>query len=151
MLGDNYPPTAFSFKVAFAASKGLSDTSFQDVAGIEATIETETYRELGENGFEYHFPKPPTYPNLELKRGIAGIDSPLVQWCQSVFEGEFTQPLKPMDIVVSLMDENGLPKRVWSFANAYPVSWSVDAFNSTKNEVAIETIKLHYNFLNRML
>lgn len=151
MPGNDYPPPAFHFKVAFAAMGGVFDTSFQDVSGIKASIETETYRELGENGFVYQLPKPPTYPNLVLKRGIAGLDSPLVQWCKSVFEGDFAQPIKTMEMMVYLMDENAIPQRAWGFTDAFPVSWDVDSFNSTKNEVAIETIELRYHGLTRLL
>jgi phage tail-like protein len=151
MLGDDYPPAAFSFKVAFSATAGKFDTSFQDVSGIKATIETETYKELGENGFEYQFPKPPTYSNLVLKRGIASMSSPLVKWCKSVFEGEFSKPIEPMDIMVYLMDENQLPKRAWRFSNAFPIVWEVENFKSDKNEVAIEKIELRYNYLTREL
>lgn len=150
MLGDDYPPAAFAFKVVFAAMGDMSDTSFQDVSGIKATIETETYKELGENGFEYQLPKPATYTNLVLKRGITSMTSPLVLWCKSVFENEFSA-FEPMEIVVYLIDENKIPKRAWGFSNAFPVSWEVEAFNSSKNEVAIEKIELSYNFLTRVL
>jgi phage tail-like protein len=150
MQGDDYPPAAFAFKVAFIGSEDISDTSFQDVSGIKATIETETYKELGENGFEYQLPKPATYTNLVLKRGVASTNSPLVLWCKSIFENELSI-FEPMEIMVSLIDENKEPKRAWSFSNAFPVSWEVEAFNSSKNEVAIEKIELSYNFLTRVL
>ena len=150
MLGSDYPPSAFHFKVVFASLRN-SDTSFQDVSGIKATIETETYQELGENGRVYQFPKPPTYPNLVLKRGIASLTSPLVRWCTSVFEGNFSKPIVTTEMLVYLMNENQLPQRAWGFTDAFPVSWDVDSFNSSKNEVAIETIELRYNSLTRLL
>jgi phage tail-like protein len=151
MLDSDYPPSAFHFKVVFAAMAGMADTSFQDVSGIKATIETETYQELGENGRVYQLPKPPSHPNLVLKRGIASLTSPLVLWCKSVFEGNFSEPIMTMEMMVYLMNENKLPKRAWGFTDAFPVSWDVDGFNSTKNEVAIETIELRYNSLTRLL
>lgn len=147
----DYPPTAFSFKVVFAATGENSDTSFQEVSGIKASIETETYKELGENGFEYQFPKPPTYPNLVLKRGVADTNSPLVKWCKSIFEGNLSKPIEPMDIRVFLLDENQEPKCAWVFSNAFPIVWEVENFKSDKNEVAIEKIELRYNFLTREL
>ena len=151
MLGDSYPLPSFHFKVVFAATKGMSDTSFQEVSGIKATIETEPYTELGENGFTFQLPKPATYTNLILKRGIASMESPLVQWCKSIFENDFGIPLVPMEIQVYLMDDKQIPKRAWGFSNAFPVSWDVDSFNSSKNEVAIETVELRYNYLTRIL
>ena len=70
MLGSDYPPTAFYFRVAFAATMGMSDTSFQDVSGIESSIETEPYVELGENRYVHKLPKGVSHHNLVLKRGI---------------------------------------------------------------------------------
>jgi phage tail-like protein len=48
------------------------------------------------------------------------------------------------------MNEDRLPIRAWSFANAYPVKWEVENFGSTKNEVVIEKIVLSYTYSNRI-
>jgi len=149
MLDDGYQPPAFYFKVAFAASAGMSDTSFQDVRGIGSEIETEPYVEGGENRYIHQLPKSVKHPRLVLKRGIASMTSPLVVWCRKTFEGDFAEPIKPMSVLVSLINENKVPVRVWSFSNAYPVNWEVENFNSTKNEVAIEKIELSYNASSR--
>jgi phage tail-like protein len=79
------------------------------------------------------------------------MTSPLVIWCKTVLEGDFVLPIVPMLVSVQLMNENQIPIRAWSFANAYPVNWEVDGFNATKNEVAIETIQLAYTFSNRLV
>lgn len=151
MADDSYPPSAFYFKVVFGKTLGLFDTSFQEVSGIKATIETETYTELGENGSVHHLPKTPSYDNLLLKRGIADAMSPLMIWCSSIFNGDFSSPIKSTDMLIYLMNENKLPIRAWGFVNAYPVSWNIDSFNSTKNEVAIETIELRYSSFTRII
>ncbi len=67
------------------------------------------------------------------------------------FESDFGTPLIPMEILVYLMDDKQTPQRAWGFSNAFPVSWDVDSFNSSKNEVAIETVELRYNYLTRIL
>lgn len=146
-----YPPSAFYFKVVFSATLGMSDTSFQEVSGISAEIETETITEGGENRYQHHLPKGVKHPLLELKRGIASATSPLVIWCRSVFEMDFVIPIVPMPIAVYLMNENQIPIRAWTFANAFPVKWEVESFGSTKNEVAIEKIALSYTYSNRLI
>lgn len=151
MENNDYPPSAFYFKVVFAATGGMFDTSFQEVSGISSSIETESYAELSENGFVYELPKSISYENLKLKRGIAKMSSPLVIWCQTIFAGNFSLPIIPMPVLVYLMNENKVPIRGWAFANAFPVKWSVDEFNSTKNDVAIETIELKYNSMARII
>jgi len=147
----DYQPSAFYFKVAFAATAGMADTSFQEVSGIGSEIETEPYSEGGENRYVHQLPKSVKHPKLVLKRGIAKMTSPLVVWCRTVFEGDFAAPIVPMPMMVYLMDENKVPIRAWSFANAFPVNWEVENFNSTKNEVAIEKIELNYNYSNRVI
>lgn len=151
LFSDDYPPAAFRFKVAFGLTLGLSDTSFQDVSGIAAEVETETVVEGGENRYVHTLPKGVKHPMLELKRGIASMTSPLVIWCRSVFEMDFITPIVAQPVVVQLLDGAGWPIRVWSFANAFPVKWEVESFGSTKNEVAIEKIVLSYTYSNRLI
>lgn len=139
MYEHGYPPSAFYFKVVI----GKTVTSFQEVTGIGSEIETEEVIEGGENRYVHRLPKAVKHPKLVLKRGIAPGKSPLVRWCKDVLE-EFKIPIKPELLHVHLLNEKGDPIRSWSFANAYPVNWEVESFNSTKNEVALEKIELSY-------
>lgn len=148
--GGFYPPSAFYFKVVFGNSANSPDASFQDVSGITSEITTEDVVEGGENRFVHKLPKGVKHSNLELKRGLAPLTSPLVIWCQSVFEGGFTLAIKPQTIRVYLLDEKAQPLRGWVFVNAYPVKWDVESFNSTKNEVAIEKIAFSYSYSKRI-
>lgn len=150
MFSGDYPPSAFYFKVIFGTTLGTTDTSFQDVSGISSEIDTETVIEGGENRFVHTLPKAVKHPFLELKRGIAPMTSPLVNWCRSILEMDFMQPVVAQPVVVQLMNEDRLPIRAWSFANAYPVKWEVENFGSTKNEVVIEKIVLSYTYSIRI-
>jgi phage tail-like protein len=150
-IASDYPPSAFYFKVVLGATLGMTDSSFQEVSGIGAELETETVPEGGENRYQHVLPKAVKHPNLELKRGIAMLTSPLVIWCKSVFEGDFLMPIIAQPVAVYLMNESAVPIRAWSFANAFPVKWDVEPFNSTKNEVAIEKIVLSYTYSNRLI
>jgi phage tail-like protein len=129
----------------------LLDTSFQDVSGIGTQMETESVVEGGENRYVHTLPKSVKHSNLVLKRGIASLTSPLVIWCKATLEAGLAIPVMTQLILVSLLDESGLPLRVWTFENAYPVQWEVDPFNSTKNEVALEKVTLCYTGSMRMI
>ena len=145
-MPDGYPLPAFHFRVDFGPD---GDTSFQEVSGISAELELEPLTEGGENRFVHQLPKAVKYPKLVLKRGIARSDSVLVQWCKSVLEQDYIEAIETKTLWVRLLNEQRSPVRAWSFENAYPVSWEVEAFNSTKNEVAIEKIELVYNHSER--
>lgn len=142
-----YPPSAFYFKVVFSAFPDM-DTSFQEVSGIKSEI---TVEEISDGGDVYLLPKSVKYPFLVLKRGIANTNSPLVKWCKDVFESDFNKPIRPMEVKLYLLDEKQNPIIGWSFANAYPIKWEIENFNSTKNKVAIETIELCYNDIERIV
>ena len=144
-----YPPSAFYFSVGFP-NTAAEDSSFQDVTGIGSEMDTEDVVEGGENRFVHRLPKGVKHPKLVLKRGIAKMDSPLVGWCRSVLESGLAAPITPKEMTVYLLDENKDPIRSWSFANVYPVNWEVENFNSTKNEVAIESIELSYTTTSRL-
>jgi phage tail-like protein len=148
---DGYPPSAFYFKVVFGSTLTNSDNSFQEVSGISMEVDLEPIQEGGENRFVHQLPKGVKHPHLELKRGIASYDSPLVTWCQDVLEGDFMDAITTQSVSVYLLNADQQTLRGWVFENAFPIKWDVEAFNSTKNEVAIEKVTLSYNYFNRIL
>ncbi|MDC8760332.1 phage tail protein [Janthinobacterium fluminis] len=148
---DDYPPSAFYFKVVLGATLGMTDASFQEVSGMNAELDTETVIEGGENRYVHTLPTGMKSRSLVLKRGIAPFHSPLVLWCRSVFELDFIVPIVAQPVGVYLMNVHRLPIRAWSFANAYPVKWEVEKFNATSSEVAIENITLSYTYSNRLI
>ncbi|HEX4164610.1 MAG TPA: phage tail protein [Bryobacteraceae bacterium] len=145
-----YPAPAFYFRVAFSGSTAI-DQAFQEVRGVAADMDVEEITEGGENRFVHRLPKSTKHPLLELKRAIAPRTSPLVTWCQSVLEGDLGQAIETKALVIMLLDPDGKPLMSWLVANAFPVKWEIDSFNSTKNEVAIETIALSYTTWKRLI
>lgn len=151
-LSSGYPPVGFHFRVSFLLTLGITDTSFKEVSGISVeSSNLEEVHEGGENRLVHKLPVQAKYPNLVLKRGIASITSPLVVWCKTALELNALDQIIPSPLTVSLQDENGLPSMVWMFSSAYPVKWEVGAFDSLKNEVALETIELAYSYVTRMM
>ena len=143
------PPAAFYFTVTFGTQPKDADSSFREVSGIAPEMETESVVEGGENRYVLSLPKAVKHPKLVLKRGIAPENSRLLMWCQAVLEGGLIKPIFPKLIHVFLLDGLGSPLRAWSFANAYPVKLEIEAFNATKNEVALEKIELSYAYSKR--
>ena len=137
-----YPPPAFRFAVTFGSSGHNRDNAFREVSGLGPEMEIESVVEGGQNAFVHQLPKAIKHPRLVLSRGVAPFESGLVQWCRRVLESDLSYPIKPQLMHVFLLDADGKPLRMWSVINAYPVKWSVEAFQSTRNEVAIERIEL---------
>ena len=131
---------AFHFSVEVAGEIDDADTRFQEASGLSAEVTVEEVREGGVNDSVHRLPTGTKYGNLVLKRGYT-TSSGLRKWCHSAIEDfAFT----PKDVTVSLLDEEHNPLATWSFLGAYPVKWSVSAFNAQQNGLAIETLELAY-------
>lgn len=147
---DTGMPVSFHFKVNIGGWNKDVDCSFQEVSGLDQKMDIQTIREGGENRFQHQLPNGMKQQPLRLKRGIGGFSSPLVTWCKSVMDGGLSSAVTLHDVQVCLCNENREYVRVWWFYNAFPVQWSVDDFNSTKNSVVIETIELAYQYSKRI-
>lgn len=146
----DYPKAvAFYFNVTIGGSGSGVDASFQDISGLSAEMETETYVEGGGNAFGYRLPKGIKYQNLVLSRSIAPASSALIKWCKAVLEGGLAGSIETKTLTVSLLGPDGQPLHTWTFAGAFPVKWQADSFNSQKNDVAIEKIEFAYTGLTR--
>jgi phage tail-like protein len=150
-MDESFPPAAFHFAVRLDPAAGGGEAMFQEVSGIGAEMETEAVHEGGENRFVHALPKGVKHPRLVLRHGVVAIDSGLVKWCRQVLESGLAQPVRTQQIEVHLMDASGESLRRWDFTGAYPVKWSVDAFGSTKQEVALESVELAYGTVRRVL
>jgi phage tail-like protein len=151
-----YPPAGFYFTVAvlgsgsaLALASGV-DASFQEISGIEGKFNTEDVTEGGENRFVHRLPKPASYSNLVLKRGIVSAASFLGEWVGQTVGSGLSLPILPQNILVTLLGETGNPLIAWGFVNAWPVRTQVAPLNASDNKVLIETMELSYNYFDRI-
>lgn len=140
-MPESYPPVSFYYQVSFnGVGAKTIDTQFQSVSGLSAEVQTETYKEGGENRFEHILPVRSSYSNLTLKRGLVK-DSDLIQWFTDTFDSMQVQPIT-LDIL--LLNEEGDPLMSWNVVHAWPKKWSVSDFDAEKSAIAVETLELHY-------
>ena len=146
-MASYYPPVGFHFKGEFTLD-GVqeTDTRFQEVSGLTAELGIEEITEGGENRFLHRLPTRAKYSNLVLKRGMLH-DSKLIQWFQDAVES-FT--FEPVDVLVTLLNENNEPLAGWSFVNAWPVKWTTSDFKAQEGAIVVETIELAYNYFTRV-
>lgn len=140
------PPVSFHFKVEFqGVGQGDTDIRFQEVSGLTAAMTPEELPVGGENRFTYRLPSRPKYANLILKRGLL-MDSGLIDWIKNAIENfQFS----PVDVQVSLLNEDHQVSASWIFTEAYPVKWAISDLKAMENSLAIETIELAYNYYRR--
>ena len=157
----DYQTVNFHFKVNFNLSAGDSDGAdvrFQSVTGLDATLDTETIKEGGENQFEHVIPVRKKYGPLILKRGMLKLaDSKVTEWLIDWFKellgvpkqgsDASTGPLPIPTVNILLLGEDHLEIMSWAITNVWPRSWKVGELNAERGEVLIETLELNYNTL----
>ena len=154
LYNDGYrPPVGFYFRAglidqmvlgAAADFTGIdlaADSKFQEISGIEMSVE---FDEIIEGGYNYvhRLPTQTRFENLVMKRGLVTNGSEFAEWCIDVIDSGFTQKIQKKSIFVELMaPENKEPLMFWSFENVYPVKWEVSPFNSMETEIVTETLE----------
>lgn len=143
----DYPITGFHFSVVFELFPQLPvDARFQEVSGLTVETQYESYRMGGQNGFEYKLPLRPSYTDLVLKRGYT-MASGISAWMIDAFENFNYQPV---NLVVSLLNEQHLPVSSWYVVNALPVKWDLSPFNAEESRIVIESMTLKYNYFKTL-
>lgn len=138
-----YPITGFRFKVLFSGLDEEVDMSFQEVSGLEMTVETDKMREGGEYAFTYQLPTRISHPELVLKRGLP-TKSKLSEWVRKAME-DFN--FKPLLVTITLLNEQNKPRITWQAYQAWPLGWTLSGFNAANGEIVVETLKLAYAHL----
>ncbi|MDB5137804.1 MAG: conserved hypothetical phage tail region protein [Mucilaginibacter sp.] len=143
----DYPFTGFHFLVSFEIVPALpNDLRFQEVTGLTVDVDMDTYNEGGENRFVHRLPSRSRYSDLVLKRGMT-IASGVTAWCQDSIENFNYQPI---NMLVSLLDEQHLPVSSWYVVNAIPMRYDISTFNAEQSEIVIESMTLRYEYYKSM-
>lgn len=139
------PPVGFHFSVVFEMfPQTPNDFRFKEVNGLGVELETEKFKEGGNNRFSYNLPVRTKYDDLVLKRGLF-IGSGIIKWCRDALEDfEFS----PVNLLISLLNAQHVPLYNWHVINAIPKSWKVSNFNAEENSLVVESITLSYQYFD---
>ena len=142
-MAEYYPPVGFHFEVLLDMVQEVEvDNRFQSVSGLSVDIQTEDYKEGGENRFVHKLPTRTKYSDLTLQRSMQ-VDSQLVEWCQQAIQNHI---FKPMNLHILLLDEQHLELASWHVIGAIPTSWSISDLKAQESALVIETLKLSYKY-----
>jgi phage tail-like protein len=142
--GGYYPPVGFHFKVEFQGIGNDNDIRFQSVSGLNVEYDTESIKEGGQNHFEHKLPTRSKFSDLVLKRGML-TDSEVINWVKKAL---FNREFQPAQIIITLLNEEHQPLKVWQVNNAWPRKWSVSDFNAGENSLVVETLELCYSYFD---
>jgi len=131
----------FSFLVEI---DGIARAAFQEASGFDSTIDVVEHREGGDNTTTRKLPGMTKYSNIVLKWGLTG-DRELYDWHRDAVKGKVVR--KNGSIVV--LDRAGNETVRWNFFSAWPSKWDGPDFNAEGNDVAVETLELAHEGIER--
>ncbi|MCB9304638.1 MAG: phage tail protein [Lewinellaceae bacterium] len=135
-----YPLPTYNYRVRI----GGEPHAFSEVSGLSMDYEAITYKHgLSWREGSTQMPGMPGEVKLTLKRGIVRNRSVLLEWIKTIRLNN----VKKREVVIDLCDEMGIPVISWKVHNAFPVKLDVPSFDSTSNEVAVESLELMANRL----
>lgn len=123
---------------------GITQAGFADASGFGASNDPIEYREGGENNTVRKLPGVTKYPNVTLKWGLTDSRE-LYDWFRDVSRGDVQR--RNGSIVVLGLD--GQERLRWNFFNAWPAKWDGPDFSAKGNDVAIETLELAHEGIER--
>jgi phage tail-like protein len=133
--------------------------AFSEIQGLNADIEIETYQEGGQNTRPHRFFKHSKYQNLILKHGVTSSTA-MWDWHEQVRTG--VKKVRKNGMII-LYDRGGpnlvgaglpgldrIPTAAWTFDNALPERVQGPTLNAKSNEIAIETLEMSHEQLQRL-
>jgi phage tail-like protein len=123
----------------------MASASFSEVSGLESEIQVVDYREGGEELRVRRLPGLHKYANIVLKRGITQ-DLEWWNWHKQALEGN----VERRNGSVVLLDDRGQEQVRWIFLNSWPCKYIGPTLDARSNEVAIETLELAHEGLERV-
>jgi phage tail-like protein len=118
---------------------GVANARFQEVGGLDATIDVTEYREGGDLLGSRKFPGQTKHSNLSLKRGYTD-DATLYTWFEDVMTGR-TETIR-RNISVVQIDMAGQEVFRWNLFQAFPVKYTAPAYTAKGNDLSIETLEV---------
>jgi len=137
------PFPAFRFTVVFDE---LPECGFSDCSGLQVEIESQEYVEGGLNNHTWKFPTRAKQSNLTLKRGV--VDKKLWDWMHDIATGN----IRSRSGTITVFDISGKDAVMrFQVQKAFPVKWVGPELSAGQNNLAVETLELAHQGMERLL
>ena len=135
------PYRNFNFLVEIG---GITQAGFSDCSGFGSSTDPIEYREGGENTTVRKLPGMTKHTNITLKFGLTDSRE-LYDWYREIVTGRVDR--KNGSIVV--LDLDGKEKVRWNFYQGWPTKWDGPDFSAKGTDVAIETLEIAHEGIER--
>jgi phage tail-like protein len=125
--------------------EGITRAAFHEASGFDSSIDVVEHREGGKNTTPWKLPGLTKHANIVLKWGVTD-DPELYRWHQDAVNGR----VRRCNGSIVLLDRAGNERVRWNFINAWPARWTGPSLMSEGNDVAIETLELAHEGIERV-
>jgi phage tail-like protein len=124
---------------------GIAQGSFMECSGLDATTESIEYREGGDNVTVRKLPGKTSYGDITLKWGVNATKD-LWTWRRQVIQGNI-QRKNGSVVVYDLANSTEVAR--WNFVRGWPVKWEGPHFDAKGKDVAVETLTIAHEGIDR--
>ncbi|MBI4538138.1 MAG: phage tail protein [Gemmatimonadetes bacterium] len=136
------PFNAYNFKLEI---QGLEGARFTECTGIGIRVQDIRYREAGIDPAVHRLVGPVEYADITLRYGLTG-SMDLWNWFMTAVAGR----VQRKNASVVLLGNDGVTEAArWNLINAWPAAWHGAPLNAMGREVAIESLTLVFEKLER--
>ncbi|HUP20560.1 MAG TPA: phage tail protein [Gemmatimonadota bacterium] len=136
------PFRAYNFRLEF---QGEIEGYFTECSGLGARIEALQFREGGAGRHVHRLPGRVEYADVTLRYGLT-TTSRLWEWFLAVADG---RPERKNVSIIMLDNEGREEVMRWDLIDAFPTEWRGAPLDALGQEVAIESLTLVFNTLER--
>ena len=136
------PYRAYNFKLVI---QGVTEGHFTECSGLGIKVQAIKYREGGTSQVVHSIPGYVEYADVTLKYGLTASPD-LWNWFMTVVKGKVSRK----NVSILLLDSDGATEVMrWDLINAWPSEWRGVPLDSLHREVALETLTLVFETLER--
>lgn len=138
----NDPYRAYNFKLEI---QGITEGHFAACSGLGIKIQVIKYREGGTNQVVHCIPGPVEYGDITLRYGLTSSHE-IWDWLMAAVAGK----VERKNVSILMLDSDGVAEVMrWDLINAWPAEWRGAPLDALSREVAIESLTLVYETLQR--
>ncbi len=118
---------------------------FTECSGLGARVTVIKYREGGQSQIVQALPGPVEYANATLSYGVT-VSRELWDWFLRSVQGQ----VERKNVSILMLDSTGTQEVLrWNLIDAWPCEWRGAPLDALARTVAIESVTLAYNSLER--
>lgn len=136
------PYRAYNFKLEI---QGVTEGHFTECSGLEVDLQVIPYREAGTGQLVHHIPGRVDYGGITLRYGLTSSRD-LWNWFQKAVQGK----VERRNVSILMLGSDGVEEVArWNLVSAWPSNWKGVALDALSREMAIESLTLVFDSLDR--